>query len=131
MGGLPQEIHNLFINKQFDFNAYRNIISFITKEMPISTVLDLCNNLDIGINQKLELAFTAKLNSIDSMFDFCMGVLSKDEFICESTFTIITRIIDKITDHPVIKAQTRALVQLVKRRQLKSLYPVLERWWNN
>lgn len=125
------EIHSLFINKQIEFNAYRNIISFITKEMHIRDVLDICNNLNIETNQKLELIFTAKLNSIDSMFDFCMAVLNRDEFICESTLIIITRIINKITDHPVIKEQTRALVQLVKKRQIKPLYPVLERWWNN
>ena len=65
------------------------------------------------------------------MFDFCMAVLGRDEFISQNTFTIITRIIDKITDHPVIKEQTRALVQLVKERQIKPLYPVLKRWWNN
>ncbi|KTD15544.1 hypothetical protein Lgra_0210 [Legionella gratiana] len=125
------EIHKWFISKQIDFNSYRNIISFITKEMHIRDVLDLCNNLDIGQNQKLELVFTAKLNSIDSMFDFCMAVLSRDEFICESTLIIITRIIDKITDHPVIKEQTRALVQLVKKRQIEPLYPVLKRWCTN
>lgn len=125
------EIHKLFVNKQIEFNAYRNIISFITKEMHISDVLDLCNSLDIDINQKLELVFTAKLNSIDSMFDFCMAILNRDEFICQHTFLIITRIINTITDHPVIKEQTRALVQLVKQRQIKPLYPVLERWWSN
>ncbi|ARB91020.1 hypothetical protein A6J40_01930 [Legionella longbeachae] len=125
------EIHKWFISKQIDFNSYRNIISFITKEMHIKDVLDLCNNLDIGQNQKLELVFTAKLNSIDSMFDFCMAVLSRDELICESTLIIITRIIDRITDHPVIKEQTRALVQLVKKLQIEPLYPVLERWWTN
>lgn len=125
------EIHKLLVNKQIEFNAYRNIISFITKEMHISDVLDLCNSLDIDINQKLELVFTAKLNSIDSMFDFCMAILNSDEFICQHTFLIITRIINTITDHPVIKEQTRALVQLVKQRQIEPLYPVLKRWWNN
>ena len=125
------EIHKLFINKQIEFNSYRNIISFITKEMHINDVLDLCNNLDIDINQKLELVFTAKLNSIDSMFDFCMAILNLDEFICQHTFLIIARIINTITDHPVIKEQTRALVQLVKQRQIEPLYPVLKRWWSN
>lgn len=125
------EIHKLFITKQIEFNSYRNIISFITKEMHINEVLDLCNNLDIDINQKLELVFTAKLNSIDSMFDFCMALLNRDEFDCQHTFLIITRIINAITDHPVIKEQTRALVQLVKRRKIEPLYPVLKRWWNN
>lgn len=125
------EINNLFINKQIDFNSYRNIISFITKEMHINDVLELCQSLDIDINQKLELVFTAKLNSIDSMFDFCMAILNRDEFICQHTFLIITRIINTITDHPVIKEQTRALVELVKQRQIEPLYPVLKRWWNN
>lgn len=105
--------------------------SVVAKEMHINDVLDLCNNLDIDINQKLELVFTAKLNSIDSMFDFCIATLNRDELICQHTFLIITRIINTITDHPVIKDQTRALVQLVKQRQIKPLYPVLERWWSN
>lgn len=58
------------------------------------------------------------------MFDFSMAILNRDEFICQYTFLIITRIINTITDHPVIKEQTRALVQLVKQRQIEPLYPV-------
>lgn len=110
--------------------SFCNLTSFFLKEMTASEAVDMARGQGLTCPDTLfKFAFMSKLNSVDSMFDFCMYVLDEERFSASPhVLEMVNNILNSIPDHPVIAKQQRRLVDLVRSKGIGYLDPLVTRW---
>ena len=116
--------------QRLDREQYRALLSFLLKEKPVAQVKELFDDLGAAvIGDEMTFLMLGKLNSVDSMFDYCMRVLDIPELAhSEPIAATITAIILGISPHPVIFDQRKNLVAKIREVNLIPLRDLADRW---
>ena len=113
-----------------DGDQFRALLSFHLKEKTITQVKGIFDSLDMAIvGDEMTFLMLGKLNSIDSMFDYCMFVLTIPELVnTQKISAAITAIIKGISPHPVIFEQKRNLINRIREVGTTHLIDLADAW---
>ncbi|MGL5129618.1 MAG: hypothetical protein ACRC7D_16070 [Aeromonas popoffii] len=116
--------------RSLDRDQFRALLSFFLKEKPVVQVKTMFNDLGAAlIGDEMTFLMLAKLNSVDSMFDYCMNVLTIPTLAhSEPISATITAIIQGISPHPVIFEQRKNLIERIIDCGVTSLIDLANRW---
>ena len=119
-----------YSDRRISLESFCNLASFFLKEMPPGEAVDMARGQGLTCPDTLfNFAFMGKLNSVDSMFDFCMYVLNDERFNARRhVLDVVNNILTSIPDHPVIVGQQQRLADLVRSKGIEYLDPLVTRW---
>lgn len=113
-----------------DPNQFRALLSFHLKENPVTQVKVIFDELKASqVGDEMTFLMLCKLNSVDSMFDFCMKVLTIPQIMyTDPALESISAIIQGITPHPVIYDQRKNLIQRIRDVGVEPLVSLANKW---
>jgi hypothetical protein len=124
------ELISALQQQQLDHIQFRSLLSFLLKEKPVAMVKNLFDSLNAtGAGDEMTFLMLGKLNSVDSMFDYCMQMLDIPGLAhSHKTSDSVTAIIKGISPHPVIFEQRKMLIAKIREVNVTSLKELADQW---
>ncbi|NOI88736.1 hypothetical protein [Vibrio sp. 99K-1] len=124
------KLNNDLKQQRLDRDQHRALLSFHLKEKPVPKVKAMFDELGMSlVGDEMTFLMLSKLNSIDSMFDFCMNVLIIPRLKHSSqVLATVTSIIKSISPHPVIYDQRKNLIERIRDIEIEPLLPIVNQW---
>ncbi|OFB48851.1 hypothetical protein BA187_08970 [Serratia marcescens] len=111
-------------------DQFRALLSFHLKEKPVAQVKMIFDSLGATlVGDEMTFLMLGKLNSVDSMFEYCMNVLAIPTLAHSAPVSAtVAAIIQGISPHPVIFDQRKNLIARIREAGVTPLLTLANRW---